>query len=70
MPSPNAEALKLPDALLVRYYRAGEIDRVADVIASGSRLTVVLAMDRGESRRDSWTDLGGGLGYVPDARDD
>lgn len=59
----NKEALKLPDQLLVRYFRAGEIDSIRAVEScADSALTVQL-----EQRTDHWRDLGGGLGFVPDA---
>lgn len=62
MPKQNSEALKLPDQLLVRYFREGEIEEVKTVTSDKESLTVQLA-----SRTDRWRDLGGGLGYVPDA---
>lgn len=57
----NPAALKLPDQLLVRYFRAGEIDCVTGVKADKDKVSVVL-----KDRTDHWRDLGGGLGYVPD----
>ena len=57
----NTVALKLPDQLLVRYFRAGELDTVRDVILKDETVTVHLP-----ERIDHWRDLGGGLGYVPD----
>lgn len=59
----NKEALKLPDALLVRYYRAEEIERIEKVTTLKNRRIRVKLSDR----TDLWRDLGGGLGYVPDA---
>jgi hypothetical protein len=56
----NAEALKLPDQLLVRYFRAGEIDEVKKVASKETRVEVHVS-----GRVDHWSDLGGGLGYVP-----
>jgi len=61
---PNPEALKLPDQLLVRYYAAGEIDQVKTVATAKDQITVTLEL-QGEPRTDHWTDLGGGLGFVP-----
>jgi hypothetical protein len=61
---PNPEALKLPDQLLVRYYSAGEIDQVAKVETGEDQITVVVRV-AGDARTDRWTDLGGGLGFVP-----
>lgn len=58
-------ALALPDALIVRYYRAGELDHITKVKTLGDgRIQVVL-----KSRTDHWRDLGGGIGYVPDDGD-
>lgn len=57
-------ALKLPDQLLVRYFRAGEIDNIGEVNMSGENVGVVLKFPKGP-RIDHWRDLGGGLGYVP-----
>jgi hypothetical protein len=58
--STNAEMLKLPDQLLVRYFRAGELDAVQAVQEQDGDLTITL-----NQRTDYWRDLGGGLGYVP-----
>jgi hypothetical protein len=65
MPKKNAEALKLPDQLLVRYFRGGELDHVATVEVKDEHIGVVLKFPKGP-RIDHWRDLGGGLGYVPD----
>ena len=66
MPKPNRVALKLPDQLLVRYFRDGEIDRISKVTTlPDTRVRVQLRLD-GSTRTDHWRDLGGGLGYVPD----
>ena len=54
-------ALKLPDQLLVRYFCVGEIEDVRKVVEAGDAVTVTVG-----KRVDRWTDLGGGLGYVPD----
>lgn len=61
---PNAEALKLPDQLLVRYFRGGEIEAITKVEAKGAHVNVELKVDGGR-RVDAWRDLGGGLGFVP-----
>ena len=37
MPSANAEALELPDQLLVRYFRAGESEHVQQVTPIGDK---------------------------------
>ncbi len=60
----NSEALKLPDQLLVRYFRAGEIENVATVDVGKKNVGVVLKFPKRE-RVDRWQDLGGGLGFVP-----
>lgn len=57
-------ALKLPDQLLVRYFRAGEIEAIAEVNLWKGNVGVVLKFPRGP-RIDHWRDLGGGLGFVP-----
>jgi hypothetical protein len=69
MPKKNAEALKLPDQLLVRYFRDGELDNIATVEVKGLHVGVVLKFRKGP-RIDHWRDLGGGLGFVPDAATD
>ena len=64
---PNKKALGLPDALLVRYFRGGEIDHITKVTArKDGRLEVKLRI-RQKDRTDLWRDLGGGIGLVPDA---
>lgn len=64
---PNKKALALPDSLLVRYYRAGESEQITKVtILPDGRIRVQLRI-ASKPRTDSWRDLGGGLGYVPDA---
>ncbi len=60
----NAAALKLPDQLLVRYFRNGEIENVADVEEKDGNVGVVLKFPKGP-RIDHWRDLGGGLGFIP-----
>lgn len=63
MPAQNAAALKLPDPLLVRFFRAGEIDLITDVaIDPESRDVTVTLRDRVE-RFKHLTDVG----WVPDA---
>jgi hypothetical protein len=62
---PKAAALKLPDQLLVRYFRGGEIEGIAKVEVRGDKVDVRLKV-AGKARCDRWRDLGGGLGYVPD----
>jgi hypothetical protein len=63
----NKAALALPDALLVRYFRTGELDHVRQVTElPDARLRVKLRIAKAD-RIDTWRDLGGGLGYVPDA---
>lgn len=66
MQKPNRVALKLPDQLLVRYFRDGEIDAITKVTTlADTRVRVQLRLDAA-TRTDHWRDLGGGLGYVPD----
>lgn len=65
MAKKKAEALKLPDQLLVRYFRNGEIENIKTVAVKGEHVGVQLAFPR-RIRIDHWRDLGGGLGYVPD----
>ncbi|MEQ1862238.1 MAG: hypothetical protein ABMA13_20160 [Chthoniobacteraceae bacterium] len=60
----NTEALKLPDQLLVRYFRAGEIEAIAKVKPGKDGSFVVSLRD--PKRTDHWRDLGGGLGFVPE----
>lgn len=57
----NAAALKLPDQLLVRYFRASEIEAVTSVKVNAGAVTVKVG-----KRTDRWRDLGGGLGFVPE----
>ena len=59
------EALKLPDQLLVRYFRAGEIDHVKDVRLTTEAVIVRIEPGDGTYHYQHWRDLGGGLGYVP-----
>lgn len=54
------EILKLPDQLLVRYFRAGESEAVREVKRSDDGIEVLVG-----TRVDRWRDLGGGLGFVP-----
>jgi len=64
---PNKKALALPDALLVRYFRGGEIDHITKVAThKDGRIEVRLRIGAAD-RTDHWRDLGGGLGFVPDA---
>lgn len=55
-------ALALPDALIVRYFRNGELDQVTKVTPLRDGRIQVQVSDR----TDIWRDLGGGIGYVPD----
>lgn len=63
---PNKKALALPDALLVRYYKAGELEHVTKVTPRADQRIEVKLRIGGDSRADIWRDLGGGLGFVPD----
>ncbi len=62
----NKTALKLPDALLVRYYREG---RDADI----KQVTVTkdgwIKVTLNSGTVETWRDLGGGLGFVPNPED-
>lgn len=62
---PKAAALKLPDQLLVRYFRAGEIEAITSVHVRKDKIGVRLKLPGG-LRVDTWKDLGGGLGFVPE----
>jgi hypothetical protein len=62
----NQTALALPDALLVRYFRAAEIDDITAVTSLEHGRVQVQLQIAGEERTDYWRDLGGGLGFVPD----
>lgn len=63
---PNKKALALPDALLVRYYKAGELEQVTKVTKHrNGGVTVQLRVGRAD-RTDRWLELSGGIGYVPD----
>jgi hypothetical protein len=65
----NKAALKLPDALLVRYYRNDKLHHVTKVTTlEDGRILVRLRIGKTD-RTDTWRDLGGGLGYVPDLGD-
>lgn len=67
MAKQREEALKLPDQLLVRYFRAGEIDVIRTVDTAQKDSVSVTVKLHGGTRTDRWRDLGGGLGYVPDS---
>lgn len=58
------ESHKLPDALLVRYFRAGRIELVRRVKQTGDVIEVTCG-EGGECSIERWQDLGGGLGFVP-----
>lgn len=58
----NREALKLPDQLIVRYFRGGELEQVRAVKIGDGEIAVTV----GKAKRvDRWTDLGGGFGFIP-----
>lgn len=59
--------MKLPDQLLVRYFRAGEIESIRTVTLKGDQVSVLLDSAEGP-RSDRWRDLGGGIGYVPNSK--
>jgi hypothetical protein len=64
---PAKPALQLPDALIVRYFRGEELDQVRAVESAADRVKVEVELADGSKRTDLWRDLGGGIGYVPDA---
>lgn len=64
MGATNSELLKLPDALLVRYFREGKIEHVWKVATDAAGVAVTVGTGK-ERRVERWTDLGGGLGFVP-----
>ncbi|MGA3170342.1 MAG: hypothetical protein ABSE62_04955 [Chthoniobacteraceae bacterium] len=43
----NQKALKLPDGLLVRYYRDGKIERVRKVVQDKKTLGVTVTLEDG-----------------------
>ena len=58
------ESHKLPDALLVRYFREGRIELVRRVKIEGD--VVEVTCGKGKDRSiERWRDLRGGLGFVP-----
>lgn len=61
---PKSAALKLPDALLVCYFRAGRIELVRRVKIAGDFVEVTCGEGKDRSI-ERWQDLGGGLGFVP-----
>jgi hypothetical protein len=65
MAKQREEVLKLPDQLLVRYFRAGEIEAIKTVDTAHKDSISVTVKEHGGARTDRWRDLGGGLGYVP-----
>lgn len=64
MGATKSAALKLPDQLIVRYFRGGEIEAVKKVTIAGLEIVVRVKTADGV-RVDRWQDLGGGLGFVP-----
>lgn len=61
---PNAEALKLPDPLLVRYYREGRIEKIAKVAKRPKSRDLIVTLRGGAVERWQYlTDLG----WIPDA---
>lgn len=66
MGATNRESLKLPDQLIVRYFRGRELDAVRKVVVAGTHIEVRVKAADG-LRVDRWQDLGGGLGFVPAA---
>lgn len=62
----NKTALKLPDALLVRYYREGRDADIKKVVVTKDGLIRVTLTG---GTVETWRDLGGGLGFVPNLED-
>jgi len=58
----NPEALKLPDPLLVRYFRAGKIDDIAAVAEDANSRDITVTLTDGTVER--WQYLGD-LGWIP-----
>jgi ribosomal protein S8 len=61
---PNAEALKLPDQLLVRYYRQGQIQDIKVVVKNNKTRDIRVTLKSGGT--DKWRYLID-LGWIPDA---
>lgn len=60
----NRAALKLPDQLLVRYYRQGQIDHIKKVDLDQKTRAVMVTLTSGAV--ESWKYLID-LGWIPDA---
>ena len=60
----NRAALKLPDQLLVRYFRQGTIDNVQRVVEDKKTRDVAVTLTSGTTER--WKYLAD-LGWIPDA---
>jgi hypothetical protein len=59
---PNSEALKLPDQLLVRYYRQGKVEDVKIVAENPKTRDVIVTLKSGTV--DKWKYLVD-LGWIP-----
>ena len=64
MPAPNAEALKLPDPLLVRFYRSGEIEKITSVTVATKTRDVTIQLGPDHTERFKYL---ADIGWVPDA---
>jgi hypothetical protein len=58
---PNQKALKLPDALLVRYYREGRIEKVRKVAQNRRTKAVTVTLEDGTV--DKWKHVSD---WIPD----
>ena len=59
---PNSEALKLPDQLLVRYYRQGKVDDIQRVVENTKTRDFIVTLKSGAV--DNWQYLVD-LGWIP-----
>lgn len=55
---PNKEALKLPDPLLVRYYRDQKIDKITNVKIDDKTRDITIALGKQIERFKYLTDIG------------
>jgi hypothetical protein len=55
---PNKEALKLPDPLLVRFYRDQKIDKITKVDINDKTRDVTIALGKQVERFKYLTDIG------------
>jgi hypothetical protein len=60
---PNKEALKLPDPLLVRFYRDQKVDKITKVDINDKTRDVIVALGKHVERFKYLVDIG----WVPEA---